>query len=115
MAEIKKFYICRDPEKIDGSFDHYFEDPAIKDEEHRLQQIMSESEGRSIHGLVRVYMGTGQDRWEKEHTKVYDDFASARADAVKRMAKVEKQYKAKKKTASDPVASKVAARFKSAK
>jgi hypothetical protein len=50
-------------------------------------------------------MGTwhrGKGRWEKEHSKVYDDAASARADAEKRMAKARKAYEAEKGDAAVP-------------
>jgi hypothetical protein len=103
MAEIKRFHLCRDPMRIEGSYDHLFEDPAIKDEDDRIAQLGPIEEGWSIHGLVRVYMGTGQDQWEQEHTKIYADFASAKADAVKRLAKVRKQYEAKKTAAAERV------------
>lgn len=99
MAEIKKFWVVFDPMKIDGSYAHYWEDPAIQDQEHRLMQIagaLSEG-GYDIHTLVSIYRGgEGHKKWDKEHAKVYDDAASARADAEKRMAKARKAYEREK-------------------
>lgn len=117
MAEIKKFWIVSDPVKIDGSYSHYW-DATIQDDEHRLAQICGAlpEGGYDVDMFVRVYMGTwhlGRGRWDKEHSKVYSDAASARADAEKRMAKATKAYENEKgsKTAS----SKVASRFKKAR
>ena len=121
MAELKKLWICYAPTKIDGSFEHLFGDPSItkiQDEEHRIAQIGPSPEGMTVHAFVRVYMGTGQDRWEKEKTKVYDDYASAKKDAEGRLAKAKKQYEAEKKAktaAKDPLVLKVANRFKGTK
>lgn len=111
MAEIKNFWICHDPVKVDGSYDHLFEDPAITSEEVRIAQLGPDSEGMSIHRLVRVYVGTGQDTWEREKTKVYEDFASAKADAEKRIAKLRKQYDKKKQASVDPLVNRVVAKF----
>lgn len=115
MAEIKKFWIVSDPQRVDGSFAWLWEDPSIQDEEHRLAQIAGAlpEGGYDIDQLVRIYMGTwhlGRNRWDKEHTKIYDDASSARADAEKRMAKAKKIYEREKgtKTASE----RVLARFK---
>jgi len=116
MAEIKKFFIVSDPMKIDGSYAHYWEDPAIQSQEHRLIQICGalDEGGYDVDTFVRVYMGTwhrGKGQWDKEHSKVYDSAADARADAEKRMAKARKAYEAEKgdaavagKQASLPVA-----------
>jgi hypothetical protein len=119
MAEIKKFWIVSDPVRIDGSYAHYWEDPSIQDEEHRLAQIagaLTEG-GYDVDTFVRVYMGTwhlGKGRWEKEHSKVYDDATSARADAEKRMAKARKIYEREKGDAAVPgkQASRLVARFR---
>ncbi len=107
MAEIKKFWIVSDPMKIDGSYAHYWEDPAILDQEHRLAQIagaLTEG-GYDVDTFVRVYMGTwhkNKNAWAKEHTKVYDDAASARTDAEKRMTKARKAYEQEKGDAAVP-------------
>ena len=117
MAEIDKFWIVSDPMKIDGSYAHYWEDPAIHDEEHRLAQIagaLSEG-GYDVDTFVRIYMGTwhrGKNVWDKEHTKVYSDAGSARADAEKRMAKAKKVYEREKGAGKQ--AARIAARFREA-
>lgn len=53
-----------------------------------------EEGGYNIHQLVRLYDGTEaiRGRWDKEHTKVYGDAASAKADAEKRMGALKKIY-----------------------
>jgi len=100
MAEVKKFWIVSDPPKVDGSWDWIWEDPAIVNSSDvdgmRMAQFcgaLSEG-GYSIHGLVRVYDGTEtvRGRWDKEHTKVYDDEGSAKTDATKRMNALKKIY-----------------------
>lgn len=119
MAEIKKLWIVSDPMKIDGSYAHYWEDSAIQDHEHRLMQICGalDEGGYDIDTFVRIYEGTrhgGAGRWDKEHTKVYDNASEARQDAEKRMAKARKAYEREKGDAAvkGKQAAKLLARFR---
>lgn len=84
MPEIKKVWVVRDADASN------LDDPAITDEEHLLQQFMWEMD---IHKFVRVIMGSPGNTWEAEHSKVYDDEASARKDAEKRLVKLRKGKK----------------------
>lgn len=119
MAEIDRFWICHDPMKIDNSYAWLWEDPAIKDDEIRLAQLGPAPDvSWSIHGLVRIYRS--QSEWEKERTKLYGNFADAKKDAEKRLAKARKHYEkelaqrgGKAKTASS-VEQSVVERFKAA-
>jgi hypothetical protein len=93
MAEIKKLWLVLDAPKATGSLDYLWEDSAIQDEEHRLAHFcgaLSEG-GYDVDQFVRVYWG-GQQRTLKENPKVYDDEASARKDAEKRLAKARTAY-----------------------
>lgn len=109
MAEIKKFWMVRDMLKLE----HLFEDPILKTDAERVGQLMGDQEGMSIHKIVRIYMGTGQDLWEKENTKLYDDAASAKKDAEARLKKARAKYeKLTKQGSADPLVRRVASRFK---
>jgi hypothetical protein len=122
MPELTRFWIVGDPPKVDGSADWVWEDPALKDDESRLYQFF-DPEGSSLDRLVSLYLGTetgpsgrsgplsGSGRWEREHTKVYSDKASAAADAKKRFESERKRYerrhpelKGKQASALDPLA-----------
>ncbi len=98
-GEVTRFWVVNDPMKIDGSYSHYWEDPAIHDEEHRLMQICAglDEGGYSVDRFVNIYIGMSQgSQWKKTRAKVYVDEASARADAVKRMAAAKKAYEREK-------------------
>ena len=113
MPEIKKFWPVHDAPEYAGSngSDYLWTDPDIKSEEHRLAHFSSalEEGGHSLHKMIRIYNGTGQDTWEKENTKVYDDAASARKDAEKRMAKAHQRFERRHPDAK--VAQQVVSRF----
>lgn len=112
MAEIKKFWTVADI-KVDGSFDYLFTDPAITSEDVRIAQLMAGygEGGISIHALVRIYDGTGQDRWVKEKTRIYDNEPEAKKDAEAVIKKARAKFEKAKKAAEDPMAARVASRF----
>lgn len=93
MAEVKKLWLVLDAPKADGNLDYLWEDPAMNGEEHRLAHFCGAlpEGGYDIDQFVRVYWG-GQQRTLKENPKVYDDAASARKDAEKRLDKARKAY-----------------------
>jgi hypothetical protein len=97
LAEIKRVWVVRDAAVSD------LDDPAIQNEAHLLEQFMWEMD---IDKFVRVVSGTPGDKWREEHSKVYDDEASARKDAVKRLGKLRKLH-------GKSAAERVAARYNS--
>ena len=87
MPELKKFWIVTD--YVGNDPNELFTDRAILNDEHRLAQLCGAlpEGGYSIHTVVRIYLGGGgQDTWEQEKTKVYDNDTDAREDAEKRLA-----------------------------
>lgn len=109
MSEIKKFWVVQN---VPDSWD-LFTDPSYQDDNHRLLHFCGalDEGGYSLHHMIRIYNGTGQDRWEKENTKVYDNEAEARKDAEARFKKARARFEKQQKAASDPLVAKVAARF----
>lgn len=114
MAEIKNFWTVSD---YPGGSDELFTDPELKDRKEAQLAHMSaglDSGGISLHRLIRIYNGTGQDRWEKEKTKVYDNEAEARKDAEARLAKVRAKFEksqGKKASVEDEIVTAVATKF----
>lgn len=99
MAELRKLWIVVD---ADESVLDYPEDHVLA---HFCGAL--DEGGYSLDKFLRIYSGTGHSTWEKENTRVYDDEASARKDAEKRLSKL--RSKSKKKTAS----TRLVERFKS--
>jgi len=93
MAEIKKLWLVSDAPKVDGTLDYLWEDPSIQDEDHRLAHFCGalQEGGYSVDQFAMVYAGGGK-RVLSEHPKVYDDAASAKKDAEKRLDAARKQY-----------------------
>lgn len=67
MAELKQIWLVRDASPDSEFFETVHEWPVSR-----------------LHTLI---VGTGAKVWEDEHTKLYDDEASAMKDAVKRWKK----------------------------
>lgn len=110
MAEIKKFWIVSTPSG-QKDLDWLWTDPAVRDDEDRLAQFcggLGEG-GYDLDKFLRVMQGTvlmgGRKLWE-EKTKIFDDEASARKEAEKRLAQAKKSYEGRK------TASRVVDRFK---
>jgi hypothetical protein len=109
MAEIKKIWLVHDYPGMDVN--DLFTDPAIRDEEHRLQQLMGDPSGYSPDTLFRIVFGTGIHKFFAENPKLYDDAASARKDAESRVAKARAKYERTKTAGStDPLVERVLAR-----
>jgi len=65
MAEIKKVWVVTDPTEVSEMVD-----------------ILFEADFKRLANYIR---GSSSGDWEAENTKIYDDKASATADAKKRM------------------------------
>lgn len=108
MPEIKRFWIVSTPI---GNLDWLWTDDSVQDDEHRLAHFcggLGEG-GYDLDKFFRVMQGTvltGPKTLWAEKTKIYDDEASARKEAEKRMAKAKKAYESRK------TASRVVDRFK---
>ncbi len=113
MAELKTVWMVRD---LGKNYDLFSPDfwpgrPEVpQDEEVLLAQVGYVAEGYSIDEFTRIVMGTGKEWWT-ENTKVYDDAASAKKDALNRLNKLHKRHERLTKMSSAAV--KVAARFSS--
>jgi hypothetical protein len=94
MAEIKKLWLVVDaPTGEDNTLDYLWEDKAIHDEEHRLAHYCGAlpEGGYDIYQFIRVWTG-GVEYRKSDNPKVYDDAASAKKDAEKRLAKARAAY-----------------------
>lgn len=98
MAEIKKVWMVREPNKNEFDiFDpSYWEPrPVPTDEDELLGQFDYAEDGISVDTLVDIIVGTsltGKGLWWKENTKIYDDAASAKKDAKKRLEAARKRH-----------------------
>jgi hypothetical protein len=105
MPEIKKFWPVHNAPTYSGSdgTNYLWTDETIKDDEHRLAHFCGafEEGGFTIHHMIRIYNGTGQGRWEKENTKVYDNAADAKKDAEARFKKAKAKFDASQSDAQD--------------
>lgn len=109
MPEIKKVWLVSTPSN-QTNMDWLWTDPAMKNatDEDRLAQFCGalQEGGYDMDYFMRVVFGTPANVWWREKSKVYDDAASARKDAEKRLAQAKKSYEGRK------TASRVVDRFK---
>jgi hypothetical protein len=99
MPEIKRVWLVVTPGN-QKDLDWLWTDPAMKNatDADRLEQFcgaLAEG-GYDMDKFMRVVFGTPAAAWWKEKSKVYDDEASARKDAEKRLAKAKKAYEGRK-------------------
>jgi len=100
MSEVKKLWVVWDS---NISAEEFFNDPAVKDEDDQVRQLIGEHDMMNILWQVQAM---GAQKFEKGRVKFYADEASAKKDAQARIVK----FKKKLKTA-DVLASRVARRF----
>ena len=106
MPEIKKVWLVTTPSGYHANMDWVFED--YKEEASQLAQFCGalQEGGYDMDKFMRVVYGTPAATWWKEKSKVYDDEASARKDAEKRLEAARKKYESRK------TATRIAERFK---
>jgi hypothetical protein len=107
MSEVKRLWVVWD---LNISAEEFFNDPAIKDEAQQVEQFIGE---HTMSNILWQVQAMGAQKFEKGHVKFYDDEASAKKDAVSRLAKLKKRLRM---TASNhsSVSMRVAARFAAA-
>ena len=106
MPEIKKVWLVTTPSEYHADMNWVFED--YKEKDDQLAQFCGalKEGGYDMDKFMRIAFGTTAATWWKEKSKVYDDEASARKDAEKRLEAARKKYESRK------TATRVVARFK---